>query len=107
MAAAAAVEHAFVPAKRAKSLRSPRRSRRQLSPRRSPVEMEALSEQLYEAVCARPGEAMRVLAPIIGATPRALQVPATRLRKAGRIRSVGQKQFTRYFPMVKNASKSG
>lgn len=68
--------------------------------------MAALGERLYEAVCAKPGETMSVLAPIVGATPRELQVPATHLKKAGRIRSVGQKQQTRYFPMVKNASKS-
>jgi len=50
---------------------------------------------------------MGVLAPAVGAAPRALQVPASRLKRAGRIRGVGQRQFARYFPMVKNASKSG
>jgi hypothetical protein len=106
-AATAAVERAFAAAKPERITRSTRRARRRLAPRRTPAEMEALSERLYEAVCAKPGETMGVLAPLVGATPRALQVPATRLRKAGQIRSAGQRQLTRYFPLVKNASKSG
>jgi hypothetical protein len=68
--------------------------------------MERLSEQLYEAICAKPGESMSVLAPVIGSTPRALQVPAQRLKAAGRIRSVGQRRFARYFPMAKGAPRS-
>jgi hypothetical protein len=105
-AATAAVERAFEAAKTERKTRSLRHARRKLAPRRSPTEMDVLSERLYDAVCAKPGETMGVLAPFVGATPRALQVPATRLRKAGRIRSAGQRQLTRYFPMVKNASKS-
>jgi hypothetical protein len=105
-AAAAAVERAFAPPKAERKTGTPRRARRRLAPRRAPAQMAALSERLYDAVCAKPGETMTVLAPIVGVTPRELQVPATHLRKAGRIRSVGQKQQTRYFPMVKNASKS-
>jgi uncharacterized coiled-coil protein SlyX len=55
---------------------------------------------LYAAVCERPGETMSVLAPIVGATARELNRPATRLRQAGRIRSVGTRHATRYFPMA-------
>lgn len=46
---------------------------------------------------------MAVLAPRVGATPRELNRPALLLRRTGRVRSVGQRQATRYFPM---ASKS-
>ena len=107
IAATAAVERAFASAKTVSRTASPRRARRQMSPRRPPQEMAALGERLYEAVCAKPGESMSVLAPIVGVTPRALQLPATRLKRAGRIRSVGQRQLARYFPMVKNTSRSG
>ena len=62
--------------------------------------MSALSERLYAAICAHPGAAMCVLAAEVGATARELNRPATQLRRAGRVRSVGQRQSTRYFPMA-------
>ncbi len=62
--------------------------------------MEGLSERLYEAVCANPGALMSVLAAQVGATARALHRPAMVLKRAGRVRSVGQRQLTRYFPMA-------
>ena len=42
---------------------------------------------------------MAVIAPAAGATARELNRPATSLRQQGRVRSVGQRQYTRYFPM--------
>lgn len=68
--------------------------------RRAPTEMSALTERLYKAICARPGVGMAVLSTELGATPRQLNWPAKQLRHAGRVRSVGQRQFTRYFPMA-------
>ncbi len=79
-----------------------RRSRsiaRAPSPRRSRDEITALEERLYEAIRRHPGETMAVIAPAVGATGRELNLPATRLRNNGRVRSVGQRQHTRYFPM--------
>lgn len=67
--------------------------------------MAALSERLYEAICSKPGEKMIVLAAAVGVAPREMLVPSAKLKRAGRIRSVGQKQQTRYFPMLKSASK--
>jgi hypothetical protein len=58
-----------------------------------------LEERLYRAVCAHPGETMAVLAQAVGATARELNRPATLLRRDGRVRSVGQRSSTRYFPM--------
>ena len=82
-------------------------STRTSGPRRAPAELSALSERLYAAICAHPGAAMGVLAAEIGATPRDLNRPATQLRRAGRVRSVGQRQSTRYFPMAtKPAARS-
>lgn len=68
--------------------------------RRAPAELSELSERLYAAICAQPGAAMGTLAAELGATPRELNRPARQLRRAGRVRSVGQRQATRYFPMA-------
>lgn len=108
IAASAAVERAFASASGKSARKRPARPRstKQIA-RRSPGEMAALSERLYEAICAKPGETMGVIAMDIDAAPRELQVPAAGLKRAGRIRSAGQRQFTRYFPMVKSTTKSG
>ena len=82
------------------SSKTPRTRRRRGNGRRTPEEVAALGERLYEAVVAHPGETMRVLAPQVGATPRELHRPMTRLKWAGRVRSVGQRHQTRYFPMT-------
>jgi hypothetical protein len=67
-----------------------------------------LEKRLHEAVCAQPGETMVVLAQAVGATPQELRRPATLLRRQGRIRSAGQRQYTRYFPMdASPAARSG
>lgn len=71
--------------------------------RRTPAQVAELGERFYEVLCAHPGETMAVLAAKIGSTPRELQRPVTLLKRAGRVRSVGQRQATRYFPMVGGA----
>jgi hypothetical protein len=73
--------------------------RRAPAQRRSRERLAELERRLYEAVCAQPGETMVVLAQAVGATVRELNRPATLLRQQGRIRSAGQRQYTRYFPM--------
>lgn len=72
--------------------------------RRASDEIGALGERLYEALCRTPGETMRVLAPVVGASPRELQRPVMVLKEAGRIRSVGERHATRYFPMAPRSS---
>jgi acyl-CoA reductase-like NAD-dependent aldehyde dehydrogenase len=100
-AAAAAVERAFAAAPaRAKTLRTGRAPSRARGVRRSAEEIAALGERLCEAVRAHPGETMTALAPHVGATARELERPMARLKRAGRIRSVGQRSRTRYFPMA-------
>jgi hypothetical protein len=104
-AAAAAVERAFAAsAPRAKSAgrksAAARSSSRTMGVRRTEAEIATLGERLYEAVCAQPGEAMAALAPRLGATPRELHRPMAQLKRAGRVRSVGQRHQTRYFPMA-------
>ena len=61
--------------------------------------MVAIEEQLYEAIRCHPGEKMGVIAPAVGATARALNRPMRSLRRKGRIRSIGQRQDMRYFPL--------
>lgn len=72
-------------------------------PRRAADEIGALAERLYEAVVANPGASMSTLASGMGVSPRELNRPATQLRKAERLRTVGRRQATRYFPMVTKA----
>jgi hypothetical protein len=74
--------------------------------RRPSDEIGALSERLYEAVCRAPGETMAVIGPMIGSTARELNRPMLLLRQAGRIRSVGTKHATRYFPMASEAPRA-
>lgn len=60
----------------------------------------ALGERFYAILCRNPGETMTTLAPQVGSSPRALQVAVARLKRTGRVRAVGQRQHTRYFPMT-------
>jgi len=101
LAAKAAVERAF-----AVMTPSPRVTvrRRATFSRRAPAAVAELAEQLFEAVQACPGETMTVIAARVGEKPRALQRPMLHLKDAGRVRSVGERNFTRYFPMT--AAKS-
>jgi hypothetical protein len=98
-AAAVAVRAAFGQASKSSSKSSRRKSASARVPRRSREEISALEERLYQAICCHPGETMAVIAPAVGATARELNRPATSLRREGRVRSVGQRQYTRYFPM--------
>ncbi len=68
------------------------------SERRTGAEITALEERFLDAVRATPGESMSVLASRVGAQPNHLQVPVARLKSSGRLRTVGSRQFTRYFP---------
>ena len=78
--------------------------RRATYTRRAPTAVAELAEQLLEAVQACPGETMIVIAARVGEKPRALQRPMMHLKDAGRVRSAGERNFTRYFPMT--AAKS-
>jgi hypothetical protein len=88
----------------AKKRRQPVGPSRQQGTRRPSDEIGALRERFYEALCRSPGEKMTVLAPLVGATARELNRPMLLLKRAGRIRSVGTKHATRYFPMAPRSS---
>jgi hypothetical protein len=72
--------------------------------RRPQKEIEVLAERLYTAMCATPGETMAVLAIELGAPASALHLSMSKLKSAGRVRSAGQRNLTRYFPMVSAAT---
>jgi len=97
-AAAAAVERAFCAASSSPRSMPTRSAARTVRTRRASTEVAALAQRLYEAVCAQPGETMSVLGPELGATPRELHLPMKQLKHAGRVRSVGERHQTRYFP---------
>lgn len=79
--------------------RAPRPSgTRKTGKRRTPEEVAALSERFYEAVTANPGEMMTTLAKKVGVSGDELHRPMTLLKRAGRVRSVGERSHTRYFP---------
>lgn len=80
----------------------PRTTVRRRTPycRRAREEVSELAERLFDAVKACPGETMKVIAPRVGEKPRALERPMKHLKAAGRVRSAGERNFTRYFPMA-------
>lgn len=100
-AATTAVERAFASAAPPASARATRRAQGR---RRPPTEVAGLAEQLYAAVRAKPGELMTVIAAEVGQPARALNRPMLHLKSAGRVRSTGQRGFTRYYPMTPKAA---
>ena len=103
-AAQEAMERAFSSAAKA----PPRMmaSGRRVGTKRPSGDIAALGDRLYRAVCAKPGETMVVLAPMAGASSRELHRPMTLLRRAGRVRAVGRRHMTRYFPMANGAAST-
>jgi hypothetical protein len=95
-----AVERAFARASHAPSKKRPSpQAQSTADTRRTPDEIAALGERFYEALRAKPGETMTVLAADVGATARQLNRPVTQLKRAGRVRTAGARNHTRYFPM--------
>ena len=88
-----------------RALDSRRDRPRKNAPRRAPKEIEAMAERLHEAVCATPGETMRVLATALDASAHELHLSMSKLKSAGRVRSAGQRHLTRYFPMARAATQ--
>jgi hypothetical protein len=68
--------------------------------KRPSSDIATLGERFYRAVSARPGESMMVLAVELGASARELHRSVSLLKRAGRVRAVGSRALTRYFPMV-------
>jgi hypothetical protein len=99
-----AIERAFEAA-RTISGAPRRRGSREGQKRRASSELAALGERFYDAVCARPGESMAVLGACVGASARELHRSVALLKRAGRVRAVGERSHTRYFPMANGAAR--
>jgi hypothetical protein len=98
--AEAAVERAFASAGavRPKPERAVRA--RRTGKRRAVAELTALGEQFFRVLNSKPGETMTALAAEVGASPRELHRAVAHLKQAGRVRAVGQRSQTRYFPLA-------
>jgi hypothetical protein len=107
---AAALERAFASigaaAQPKQKQKQKQRTPRTKGDRRDPAKVAELAERLHAAVCATPGETMGVLAERIGATVRELNRPMNNLRRAGKLRSAGVRNRTRYFPALSRAANS-
>jgi hypothetical protein len=80
------------------------RARKKAAPRRPTEELVTLGERFYAALCQQPGETMTTLALQVGVAPRVLQVAVARLRRDGRVRAIGKRQHTRYYPIATSSS---
>jgi hypothetical protein len=100
IAAQAAMDRAFATSAGERAKKQDRQAKRRMSSRRPSAELVAIGERLYAAMCNTPGETMTVLAPAVGCSARELHRPMSLLKQAGRVRSVGNRQGTRYYPML-------
>ena len=71
--------------------------------RRTAAELAGVCDALFEVVRAHPGASMVALAEKMGAEAQTLQRPMATLRSTGRVRSVGQRHLTRYYPALGRA----
>ena len=93
-----ALEPAPKPSKRTRSSK-----RAKPSKHRTPQEVAELGERVFEVLRVHPGQSMAFLAEKVGVSAPELHHPVKRLKRAGRVHSVGQRQSTKYFPSVRGA----
>ncbi|SRR6266852_1332916 len=98
--AMAAVQRGLVVGKPTVAAKGVAGRHRTASQRRGPTTVADLADRFYGVVSDTPGETMSVLAKKVGASPRELHRPVANLKRVGRVRSVGERQRTRYFPMA-------
>ena len=87
------------PASKARGAKKAVAPKRASGEKRPPAELAKLTEKLGDYIKAHPGLRMEVIAKAIGAPPRELHLPATKLIAAKKIRTEGQKRATEYFPV--------
>jgi len=85
--------------KAARSTASPKRCTAPAA-RRPPKELEALAERFFSAVEAAPGETMVTLAAGLGLGAQEFERPVLRLEREGRLKTVGERNRTRYYPLT-------
>ena len=74
-------------------------------PKRSKQEILDIGEKLCAAVGENPGETMAVLSGKIGLSPKELHLPMVKLKKSNRVKSIGHRNFTRYYPLTQEDKK--
>ena len=89
-----------------RSMAKPPRGERPRQRKRSRAVIDQLCESFLTAVLAHPGESMKFLAERVGECPSQLSIVVSRLKRADRIRTVGSRQFTRYFPATETARQA-
>ena len=82
------------------------KKRKPPSARRSAEELAQLEEKLYELVCGSPGASMREFGDVIKVSVRDLNLPMAKLKSSGKVRSVGERTRTRYYPAVGQRSEN-
>ena len=98
----AAVQRAFTYAgasKRPGTRNQPKTEMRQRAKMRDREYIQALTTKLEALIKDNPGLTIRALAQKMGQESRKLYVPVQKLKRKGTIKTVGQRQKTRYFPM--------
>lgn len=91
--ATAALELAFARSKAATPSKKRARSKH-----RDRAQVAELAERLHERILAEPGEPMTRHADQLGTSARELHRPMSLLREAGRLRTTGTRNQTRYYP---------
>jgi hypothetical protein len=95
--ATAALEQAFATSTPPTKASSRKRAQ---GKRRDPAQVAELAERLHERIVAEPGEPMTLHAQHLGANVRELHRPMSLLRQAGRLRTTGVRNRTRYYPTL-------
>lgn len=72
---------------------------KQSNVRRSPEDIDAITEKLMRELWSTPGQTITALASRLGLSPGELRTPARRLKNNGHVRTVGSGQLTKYFPL--------
>jgi len=86
-------------------VREPRRAAsKSAAKRRTQAELDELCEELCQQVHAQPGASIVALAAKMKMPVSSLQRPMAKLRSEVRVRSVGARHLTRYFPAVVRAA---
>lgn len=81
-----------------------RKQTKQTKPPRSNEEIAELSERLLKVVQDNPGQPMTILAPQLGLKPIQLKVPAARLKATKKIKTIGERTKTCYFPVLEDGT---
>lgn len=95
----------MTPTKPKSKARAPK-PKREGGARRTPAQVHALGERFYELLCKKPGSTMAVYSAELGVTSSELHRPVALLKRAKLVRSVGERQATRYFPLPLAGSKA-